>query len=129
METVPGACARELVVFDEWFTFLDPLFFAAREFNKLIMQTWYQDPNYIAYLANYHVWVAKDCEIQKIYLRTLKEQSCAILYMVIANCRCGSVVLGTITVGSFIIPCSILHKLKLNGSLSIRRLSLNSSFV
>ena len=39
MDVVPGAYVRELVVFDESLTFLDPLFFAAREFNKHIIQT------------------------------------------------------------------------------------------
>ena len=80
-------------------------------------------------IALLNVWVANDCETPKLYLRTLKEQPCAILYMVNANCRYGSIGLGTITVRSFIIPCSILHKMKLNVSQSIRRLSLNSSFV
>ena len=120
MDVVPGAYVRELVVFDESLTFLDPLFFAAMEFNKHIIQTWYQDPNYLV--------ECDDCETPKIYLRTLKEQPCAILYMVNASCRCSSVGLETITVSSFIIPSSVLHNMKLNVSLSIPRLSLNCSF-
>ena len=39
METVLGAYARELVVFDEWNRFLNPLFFVVRKFNKLIIKT------------------------------------------------------------------------------------------
>ena len=59
----------------------------------------------------------------------LSKRASWVLPGVNANCGCGSIGLGTITVGSFIIPCSILHKMKFNVSLSIRRLSLNSSFV
>ena len=103
---------------------LVPTLFRCWEFNKIIMQL--DIRTLITWL---NVWVANECETPKIYLTTLKEQPCAILYMVNAKCRCGTIGLGTITViGSFIILCSILHKMKLNVSLSIRRVSLNSSF-
>ena len=121
MKTAPVAYARELVVFDEllysWTHSFSLLGSLINSSCKLDIRT----------LLN--VWVANDCETPKIYLKTLKEQPCAVLYMVNANCRCGSIGLETITVGSFIIPCSILHKMKLNVSLCIQRLSLNSSFV
>ena len=123
METVQGAYARELVVFNEWYSWTH----FSSVLGSLINSSYKLDIRTLITLLN--VWVANDCETPKIYLRTLKEQPCAILYMVSANCRCSSIGLGTITIGSFIMPCSILHKIKLNVSLSLQRLSLNSLFV